>query len=131
MKTWFFTEDAYPNLPDAESYESIRVNLPNKHFDPALGADLYNMYLDIWGAADEMCLEIMLNEHHQTATCVLPAAPIALGVLARETKQARLLILGNPIVNRKTTDSRRRRDGLHRCVVPGPPRVRLRPRRPL
>ncbi len=101
MKTWFFTEDAYPNLPDDETYESVRVNLPNKHFDPVLGADLYNMYLDMWGAADEMGLEIMLNEHHQTATCVLPAAPIALGVLARETKQARLLILGNPIVNRK------------------------------
>ena len=101
MKTWFFTEDAYPNLPDEENYESVRVNLPNKHFDPVLGADLYNMYLDIWGAADEMGLEIMLNEHHQTATCVLPAAPIALGVLARETKKARLLILGNPIVNRK------------------------------
>jgi alkanesulfonate monooxygenase SsuD/methylene tetrahydromethanopterin reductase-like flavin-dependent oxidoreductase (luciferase family) len=42
----------------------------------------------------------MLNEHHQTATCMLSAAPVALGVLARETKQARLLILGNPIVNR-------------------------------
>ena len=101
MKTWFFTEDAYPNLPDDETYESVRVNLPNKHFDPVLGAELYNMYLDMWGAADEMGLEIMLNEHHQTATCVLPAAPIALGVLARETKKARLLILGNPIVNRK------------------------------
>ncbi len=101
MKTWFFTEDAYPNLPDDETYESVRVNLPNKHFDPVLGADLYNMYLDMWGAADEMGLEIMLNEHHQTATCVLPAAPITLGVLARETKKARLLILGNPIVNRK------------------------------
>ncbi len=101
MKTWFFTEDAYPNLPDDESYESIRVNLPNKYFDPEVGADLYNMYLDIWGAADEMGLEIMLNEHHQTATCVLPTAPIALGVLARETQRARLLILGNPIVNRK------------------------------
>jgi alkanesulfonate monooxygenase SsuD/methylene tetrahydromethanopterin reductase-like flavin-dependent oxidoreductase (luciferase family) len=101
MKTWFFTEDAYPNLPDDESYESVRVNLPNKNFDPSLGADLYHMYLDIWGAADEMGLEIMLNEHHQTPTCVLPAAPIALGILARETKQARLLILGNPIVNRK------------------------------
>ena len=101
MKTWFFTEDAYPNLPDDDTYESVRVNLPNKHFDPVLGAELYNMYLDIWCAADEMGLEIMLNEHHQTATCVLPAAPIALGVLARETKKARLLILGNPIVNRK------------------------------
>ncbi|MCH2505619.1 MAG: LLM class flavin-dependent oxidoreductase, partial [Dehalococcoidia bacterium] len=101
MKTWFFTENAYPNLPDDDAYESIRVNLPNSNFDPELGADLFNMYLDIWGAADEMGLEIMLNEHHQTATCVLSAAPIALGILARETKKARLLILGNPIVNRQ------------------------------
>ena len=101
MRAWFFTEDAYPNLPDAETYESIRVNLPNKHFDPATGADLYHMYLDIWCAADEMGLEIMNNEHHQTPTCMLPAAPIFLGILARETKKARLLILGNPIANRK------------------------------
>ena len=101
MRTWFFTEDAYPNLPDAETYESIRVNLPNKHFDPETGADLYHMYLDIWCAADEMGLEIMNNEHHQTATCMVPAAPIMLGILARETKKARLLILGNPIANRK------------------------------
>ena len=54
MKTWFFTENAYPNLPDDDAYESIRVNLPNSNFDPELGADLFNMYLDIWGAADEM-----------------------------------------------------------------------------
>ena len=39
MKTWFFTEDAYPYLPDQDSYESIRVNLPNRNFDPDKGAD--------------------------------------------------------------------------------------------
>jgi len=43
LRAWFFTEDAYPDLPDVGSYESIRVNLPNKHFDPSRGADLYNM----------------------------------------------------------------------------------------
>ncbi len=102
MKTWFFTEDAYPYLPDADSYESIRVNLPNKHYDPEIGADLYHRYLDMWSAADEIGLEIMLNEHHQTATCVVPAAPLMLSILARETKRARLLILGNPIGNRNT-----------------------------
>jgi alkanesulfonate monooxygenase SsuD/methylene tetrahydromethanopterin reductase-like flavin-dependent oxidoreductase (luciferase family) len=100
MQTWFFTEDAYPYLPEADSYESIRVNLPNKHYDPAKGADLYHMYLDLWCAADELGLEIMINEHHQTATCVIPAAPIMLGILARQTQRARLLILGNPIANR-------------------------------
>ena len=100
MKTWFFTEDAYPYLPDAETYESIRVNLPNRYYDPDKGADLYHMYLDLWCAADEIGLDIMINEHHQTATCVIPAAPIMLGVLARQTERARLLILGNPISNR-------------------------------
>jgi len=100
LRAWFFTEDAYPDLPDVDSYESIRVNLPNKHFDPSRGADLYNMYLDMWCAADEMGLNIMNNEHHQTATCMVPAAPIMLGILARETKNARLLILGNPVANR-------------------------------
>jgi alkanesulfonate monooxygenase SsuD/methylene tetrahydromethanopterin reductase-like flavin-dependent oxidoreductase (luciferase family) len=46
-------------------------------------------------------MEIMLNEHHQTATCVDPAAPIVLGALARLTSKARLLILGNPVANRR------------------------------
>ena len=58
------------------------MNLANKHFDPSKGADLYHMYLDLWCAADEMGLEIMNNEHHQTATCMVPAAPIMLGILA-------------------------------------------------
>ena len=76
------------------------VNLPNKYYDPDKGADLYHMYLDLWCAADELGLEVMVNEHHQTATCVVPAAPILLGILARQTRRARLLILGNPIANR-------------------------------
>ena len=46
-------------------------------------------------------MEIMLNEHHQTATCVDPAAPLVLAALARLSKKARLLILGNPIANRR------------------------------
>jgi alkanesulfonate monooxygenase SsuD/methylene tetrahydromethanopterin reductase-like flavin-dependent oxidoreductase (luciferase family) len=43
----------------------------------------------------------MLNEHHQTATCVDPAAPLMLAALARLTTRARLLILGNPVANRR------------------------------
>jgi len=100
LKTWFFTEDCYPDLPEQNSYDSIRVDLPNKYCDPENASRLYNQYLDIWCAADEMGLEIMLNEHHQTATCMVPAAPIMLGILARQTKDARLLILGNPLPNR-------------------------------
>ena len=99
MKTWFFSETAYPYLP--ESYESIRVILPNRIYDPKIGADLYHRYLDEWLHAEDAGLEIMLNEHHQTATCLDPAAPVILGALARQTTRARLLILGNPIANRR------------------------------
>jgi alkanesulfonate monooxygenase SsuD/methylene tetrahydromethanopterin reductase-like flavin-dependent oxidoreductase (luciferase family) len=99
MQTWFFTETAYPYLPEA--YESIRVVLPNRIYNPRVGAELYHRYLDEWLHAEEMGLDLMLNEHHQTATCLDPAAPIMLGILARETKKARLLILGNPIANRR------------------------------
>ncbi len=101
MRTYWFTEDAYHKLPDSDTYESIRVNLPNSNFDPKTGHELYNWYLDLWGMADEMGLDIMNNEHHQTATCMVPAAPLMLAILARETKKARLLILGNPVANRR------------------------------
>ena len=53
------------------------------------------------GDAMQTAVEIMLNEHHQTATCVDPAAPLMLAALARLSRKARLLILGNPIANRR------------------------------
>ena len=42
----------------------------------------------------------MLNEHHQTATCMSSTVVVALSVLARQTKRARLLVLGYPIGHR-------------------------------
>ena len=100
MRTYFFTEDAYPFLPPEDTYESVRVNFPNKNCDPVKAAELYDKYLDIWSAADEIGLEIMNNEHHQTITCMVPSANLILAILAKRTKRARLLILGNPIANR-------------------------------
>ena len=101
MKAWHFSENAYPYLPPADEYESIRVSLPNRIYDPAKGAALYDRYIDEWLVAEDEGVEIMLNEHHQTATCVDPAAPLVLAALARLTKKARLLILGNPVANRR------------------------------
>ncbi len=101
MRAWHFSETAYPYLPPVEEYESIRVSLPNRIYDPKKGAALYDRYIEEWQIAEEEGVEIMLNEHHQTATCVDPAAPLLLAALARVTKKARLLILGNPIANRR------------------------------
>jgi alkanesulfonate monooxygenase SsuD/methylene tetrahydromethanopterin reductase-like flavin-dependent oxidoreductase (luciferase family) len=101
MRAWHFSENAYPYLPPADTYPSIRVSLPNRIYDPVKGAALYDRYIDEWLIAEDEGVEIMLNEHHQTATCVDPAAPLMLAVLARQSKKARLLILGNPIANRR------------------------------
>jgi len=101
MRAWHFSENAYPYLPPQETYPSIRVSLPNRIYDPVKGAALYDRYIDEWLIAEDEGVEIMLNEHHQTATCVDPAAPLMLAALARQSKKARLLILGNPIANRR------------------------------
>jgi alkanesulfonate monooxygenase SsuD/methylene tetrahydromethanopterin reductase-like flavin-dependent oxidoreductase (luciferase family) len=101
LKTWFFSECPYPDLPDPDTYESVRVSLPSSTYAPAVGAALYDFYLDLWQQADEQGLNVMTNEHHQTATCLVPAVPIVAGILARTTKNARILVLGNPIANRR------------------------------
>jgi len=101
MKIWHFSETAYPYLPDPASYESVRVDLPNKFFDPEKGAALFDRFIKEWQVAEEEGLQIMLNEHHQTPTCVDPAGPLLLAALARVTSKARLLILGNPVANRR------------------------------
>ena len=38
MKAWHCSENAYPYLPPADEYESIRVSLPNRLYDPSKGA---------------------------------------------------------------------------------------------
>lgn len=102
FRAWAFTEMPYPYTPPQDTYESVRVSLPNRHFDPETGSQLYEKYYDIYRAADEVGLDIMVNEHHATATCLQPSVPMSMAILARETRQARLMCLGNPIVNRGT-----------------------------
>ena len=44
MKAWHFSENAYPYLPPADEYESIRVSLPNRLYDPVKGHDTSELY---------------------------------------------------------------------------------------
>ena len=100
MRVWHFSETAYPFLPDESEYPSIRVTLPNRHYDPRIAAEQWDRYLAEWQAADELGLDVMVNEHHSTATCPDPAGPIVAGVVARLTRRSRIVLLGNPIANR-------------------------------
>jgi alkanesulfonate monooxygenase SsuD/methylene tetrahydromethanopterin reductase-like flavin-dependent oxidoreductase (luciferase family) len=101
MRVWYFSEMAYHPAWDAGLKRgSLRVVLPNSNFDPQVGHGLLNRYLDEFAYVDACGLDIMVNEHHSTATCLTVSVPMALAIIARETKNARLLSLGNPIANR-------------------------------
>jgi alkanesulfonate monooxygenase SsuD/methylene tetrahydromethanopterin reductase-like flavin-dependent oxidoreductase (luciferase family) len=99
MRVYHFSEQPYPAVWDDHG-GSLRVNLPNRKLDPRLAADLFHRYYDEWGLADELGLDIMINEHHQTATCMCATAVVPLAILARQTRRARLLVLGYPIGHR-------------------------------
>ncbi|HEY1410521.1 MAG TPA: LLM class flavin-dependent oxidoreductase [Rhodopila sp.] len=101
MRTWYFSEMAYhPAWDKGLARGSLRVNFPSENLDPVEAGTLLNRYLDEFALCDEVGLDIMVNEHHSTATCMTISVPMALSVIARETKRARLLSLGNPIANR-------------------------------
>lgn len=99
MRVYHFTEQPYfPAWPDHK--DSIRISLPGDALDPNIAGDLFHRYYDEWLLADELGLDIMLNEHHSTATCMSSSCIVGLSILARQTKRARLLVLGYPIGHR-------------------------------
>ena len=72
------------------------LELSNSNFDPLIGADLYNRYLDERLYAEEMGFDgIMLNEHHSTPFCMGGAMNMEAAILARMTKKAKIVLLGN------------------------------------
>lgn len=99
MRVFHFSEQPYPDawLPE---YPSLKVDTPNFLCDPKIAADLFHRYQDEWMLADELGINIMVNEHHATATCLSSSCTITLAILARITKKARLLALGVPLANR-------------------------------
>lgn len=99
MRVWYFTEQPYPEAW-ATDLDSLRITLPSGKCDPKIAGRRLNNYLDQWVLADQLGLDIMVNEHHATATCMSPSCLLNLAILARQTRNARLLALGVPIANR-------------------------------
>jgi len=100
FRAYVFTEMPYPYLPPAALMPNNRISVPNSYYDPDAGYELYKKYFDIYHAADELGLDLMVNEHHTTATCTNAVTALSMAILARETKRARILTLGNPLVHR-------------------------------
>jgi len=99
MRAYHFTEEPYPDAWKLDT-DTLRVTYPNSLCDPVRAADLYHQYLDGWQLCDELGLDIFVNEHHSTTTCLTASCNVILSILARITKRARLLGLGFPIAVR-------------------------------
>lgn len=102
MKFNFFHLMPYPNLPDdfddVEKYPSPSLTFSNANFDPEIGHRLYHRYLDELEYADELGFDgVIVNEHHQSAYGLMPSPNIMAAALARRTKHATIMVLGNAL----------------------------------
>ncbi len=97
-----FTERAYVDYTEDDVRRSpnqaVRLTFSNSHFDPRRGADLYNEYLDEYEYCEEVGFDgLMLNEHHNTPTCLGAAMNLEAAILARATSKPKIVLLGNPL----------------------------------
>ncbi|MCH8989055.1 MAG: LLM class flavin-dependent oxidoreductase [Chloroflexi bacterium] len=98
MKVYYFSEFPYHEYPEEEvdKYPSLRLTFPNKFFDPNTATGLFKRYFDEYQYADELGYDgIMVNEHHTTPSCMNASCNLTAAILARTTKNAKILLLGN------------------------------------
>ena len=99
MILMYFTERPYRDVPeDAVIQNRAFFGVPNRYFDRDVGARLYDEYLDEMVYAEDVGFDaIMLNEHHGTPFCMGAVMNVEASILARITKRARIVLLGNPL----------------------------------
>ena len=95
-----FTERPYQDPKSgyfgATGRSLMDLGMSNASYDPKLGADLYNRYLDERVFAEEMGFDgLMLNEHHSTPFCMGQVMNLEAAILARITKRSKIVLLGN------------------------------------
>ena len=114
MKVWLLTTMPYPY----RQWE-IPFPLPGYMFDRRLGKDLCEGYLALYRRADELGFDgICVAEHHSGKTGIDPSPNLMASVLAKQTKQARIVVMGNclplhghPIRLAEELDRHRRKHG--------------------
>ena len=72
------------------------LDASNDEYDPRLGADLYNRFLDEAVYAEDVGFDaLVLNEHHSTPFCMGSACNVEAAILARITERAKIVLIGN------------------------------------
>ena len=96
-----FTEMPYQPKDLEDFYRrggSEDLGISNAAYDPSIGHELYNRYYDEKVYAEEVGFDaLMLNEHHSMPGCMQGVTNMGAAVLARITKKAKIIILGNMI----------------------------------
>ena len=109
MHIMWFTERQYHYDPETEAARSNLLEtqilrnrsffgLPNQNFDPEVGSMLLNQYIDEKVYSEDLGFDgLMLNEHHGTPFCLGSVMDVEAAALARATKRAKIVLLGNPV----------------------------------
>ena len=104
MEVFSFHLMPWPHLPD-DYRGPAWITCPNDLYDPALGHELYNRYLDELELAEQLGFDgLVVNEHHQNAYGLMPSPNLFAAMLARRTTTAKIAVVGNalPLYNPPT-----------------------------
>ena len=100
MKIEMFHLCPYRDLPEdfRERYHSVWVDVPRHLFDGEIANRTYNQTLDELKYAAEVGYDgICVNEHHQNAYGLMPSPNIMAAIMARETEDVAIIVMGNSI----------------------------------
>ena len=100
MKLLFFHLMPYRQLPDAfrEDHRSVWVDIDSRLFDPTLCEVMYRDYLDELELAAASGFDgVCVNEHHSNGYGLMPSPNLMAAVLARNTVDAAVVVLGNSL----------------------------------
>lgn len=97
MRFFNFHLMPYPALP-ADYDGPAWVTCPNELFDPAVGHEVYNRYLDELIYSEELGFDgVCINEHHQNAYGLMPSPNLMASILARQTTRVKIAVVGNAL----------------------------------
>lgn len=93
MRVWIFDQFYYPD----ESEQRQLFPYPGRYYDPAVAIRQYDDHLRYLRRADELGFDgICVTEHHYTLHG-LPSPNLMAAALARETTNAKIVLLGNAV----------------------------------
>ena len=90
------------DMVERKKYRAAWVVMPNDLYDPELGAQQYESYLDQLAYSEELGFDVIgVNEHHQTAYGMMPAPNLIASALIQRTKKIKIAVIGRalPLTN--------------------------------